>query len=86
MTDSDGTENPHKTEQPSSAGSVGSSGGSKPQEEEAAHYLGGEVGLYIEFGRDSGQNGLISAPLPWKNSSYNDLIPVLCSNATHGPD
>jgi hypothetical protein len=31
------------------------------------------------------RNSLISAPWPWKNSSYNDLIPVSCSNATHAP-
>ena len=63
MTDSDGTENLHQTKQPSSAGSVGSPGGSKPLEEEAAHYLGIESGLYVEFGRKSGQNGLNSAPV-----------------------
>jgi hypothetical protein len=58
MTDSDGTENLHKTKQPSSAGSVGSSGGSKPPEEEVAHYLGVEVGLYVESGRRAGPNQL----------------------------
>jgi len=27
-----------------------------------AHYLGAEDSLYVEFGRNSGQNSLISAP------------------------
>ena len=31
------------------------------------------------------QNRLISAPHPRKSSSHNDLIPVFCSVATHGP-
>ena len=53
MTDSDGTENPHKTKQPSSAGSVGSSGGSKPLEEEVAHDLGVEADLYTQPDRDN---------------------------------
>jgi hypothetical protein len=51
MTDSDEAEDPHQTKQPSSAGSVGSSDGSKPLEEEATHYLGVEAGLYAESGR-----------------------------------
>ena len=63
MTDSDGTENPHKTKQPSSAGSVGSSGGSKPLEEEVAHDLGVEAGLDAESGRRAGPNQLDFGPV-----------------------
>jgi hypothetical protein len=62
MTDCDGTENRYKTKQASSAGSAGSARGSRPPEEEAAHYLGVEVGSYLEFKRNSGQDCPISAP------------------------
>jgi hypothetical protein len=85
MTDNDRTENPHKNKQPSSAGSVGSSGGSEPLEEDAAHYLGIEFGLYVQFVRKSGRNNLISAPYPRKNLAYNDLTPVFFSIATQAP-
>jgi hypothetical protein len=51
MTDSDGTENPHKTKQRSSAG------------EEVARYLGVEAGLYVESGRKAGPNQLDFGPV-----------------------
>jgi hypothetical protein len=47
----EGTENPHKTKQPSSEG------------EEVAHYLGVEAGLYVESGRRAGPNQLDFGPV-----------------------
>jgi hypothetical protein len=51
MTDSGGTENPHKTKRPSSA------------DEEVAHDLGVEAGLYVESGPRAGPDPLDFGPV-----------------------
>jgi hypothetical protein len=39
----------------------------------------------LRSGRNRDKNHLVSAPQPRKNATYNDLIPVSCSIATHAP-